>query len=858
MGEVYRARDTRLDRTVAIKVLPAEQAGNAELRQRQEREARAVSSLSHPNICALFDIGFENGTSYLVMEYIEGQNLADRLAKGPLESAELLRYAIQIADALDHAHRKGVLHRDLKPANIMLTKTGAKLLDFGLAKFEAPVQTDIDATVAMTSALTEKGMLLGTFQYMAPEQLEGKPVDARTDIFAFGAMMYEMGTAKRAFEGASRMSVMTAIMERDPAPLSSMQTSSKGAPPPALDRVVQRCLAKDPDQRWQTARDLMLELQWIAGAGSQVGAQAPVLIRRQSRERIWKAAVVILAVLLCGFVLLGAWFWPKSQPPQATRFLVPLPNDTVMPSGPAAPQLELSPDGRTLAFTAGTAGKSSLWLRPLNSFVAQQLDRTDGAQFPFWSPDGQSIGFFAERKLKRIALSGGPPQTICDSPNLGQGGTWNRDGIIVFSGAPTGAGLMRVAATGGLPEPLTALDQARGEYAHMWPQFLPDGQHFLYLARSQDPDKSGIFVQKIGSAEKVPVMKGLLRAVYTPPGQLLFVREGTLFAQSFDAKRFQLSGEPKAVAVDINYAETTGRTAFSVSESGALAFRSTAFSGGRHLAWYDRHGKSLGYLGEPGRYYQIALSPDERRLAVVRGENSGQSSLLTMDVATGILTRLTLDPQETIVGFPVWSPDSERIAYKRPNGIAEIAVNSGARTVLMAENAYPEDWTLDGRSLVLLDLNLRTARMLDRGGDSKSRTILESPFEKSGFRISPDGRQIAYASFDTATSEVYVAALPDFTGRRQVSSGSGLHPVWRKDGKELFFLAPGRKLMAAEIKPGAAIEFTTPKPLFSVVMAGIGSQFAVTADGRFLCSEIPLIESEQLNVVLNWPADLKH
>src|SRR5215472_14152578 len=520
MGEVYHARDTRLDRTVAVKILPERLSSNPERRQRFNREARAISSLSHPHICALYDVGQQDGIDYLVMEYIEGESLADRLKKGPVPLNQALSYGSQVADALDKAHRAGIVRRDLKPANIMLTRSGAKLLDFGLAKLRGK---DHEGDFAAQSnlptepiSLTGEGTIVGTFQYMAPEQLEAGQVDARTDIFAFGAVLYEMITGRRAFTGKSRISLIGAILKDEPPSVSTIQPMS----PPALDHIVKTCLAKDPDERWQTARDLMRELKRVSESGSEAGTPAPVVVRVNNRERAWMAATAILILALIAAFIIIAHLRQSPVSARAIRFSIPTPNLTAL-----GDDFAISPDGGRLAFTAtDSSGKERLWVRQLDSLSAQPLPETEEASFPFWSSDSRFIGFFVRGKLKKIDVSGGAPQTLCDAP-VGRGGTWNQDGLILFAPGPSGA-LYRVSAAGGEAAPLTTLDQTRGN-SHRWPQFLPDGRHFLYLSRQE---KSGIYVGSLDSKETRRILYSQVSAMYAPPGYLLFVRESALMA----------------------------------------------------------------------------------------------------------------------------------------------------------------------------------------------------------------------------------------------------------------------------------------------------------------------------------------
>ena len=544
MGEVYRARDTRLDRTVAVKVLPGHLAANPDLRQRFEREARAVSSLNHPHICALFDVGQQDGTDYLVMEYLEGETLADRLGRGPLPTDQVLRNGIEIADALDRAHRQGIVHRDLKPGNVMLTKSGTKLLDFGLAKLQtalpAPAASVLSAMATAHRPLTEAGTVLGTFQYMAPEQLEGKEADARTDLFALGTILYEMATGRKAFSGKSQASLIAAILSADPPPLSSFQPLA----PPALERLVKVCLAKDPDDRLQTAHDVMQELKWIVEAGSAAGVPAPVAARRRSRERLAWILAGLLPLLASG---LTHFVTSRQRPPvQATRFQVPA------PEGASSVNYQLlSPDGRHLAFIATVEGVTSVWVRPLDSLEAHPLRGTEGVAYDYiWSPDSAAVAFVLKNRLNRLALSGGPSLTICEMGDL-ESGDWGRDGTILLSSFQGGA-IYRVSASGGTPTAVTTVEKDAAE-SHRYPAFLPDGRHFLYLAQRSPREKSALYVASLDSPEKRLLVPAESQADYSPSGHLLFVREGTLMAQPFDARDLRVHGEAVPLTDDVRY-----------------------------------------------------------------------------------------------------------------------------------------------------------------------------------------------------------------------------------------------------------------------------------------------------------------
>ncbi|HET9794774.1 MAG TPA: protein kinase, partial [Thermoanaerobaculia bacterium] len=572
MGEVYKARDTRLGRDVAIKVLPAHLTDDPDVKARFEREAKSISQLTHPHICTLYDVGSEGGVEYLVMELLEGQTLADRIEKGPLPTDQVLKFGVEIADALDRAHRAGIVHRDLKPGNVMLTKSGVKLLDFGLAKAvtSSGAASELSSlpTQAASRPLTEKGTVMGTFQYMAPEQLEGKDADARSDIFAFGCVLYEMATGKRAFTGATQASLVSAILRDDPKPISAVVPLA----PAALDRLVRSCLAKDPEDRWQNARDVRNELTWIAQGGSQAGAAVPVAVpapRRRRRERLaWGAAIAgaaAAAVAIAAARRLGNRITELERPTIAS---------IVAPQKTAVRGVALSPDGRRLVFVArDSSGASLLWIRSLSSLTVQPLSGTENSSFPFWSPDSRVIGFFADGKLKRIDASGGPPQVICDAPEA-RGGSWSPNGVILFAPAVDGP-IFRVSASGGAPSLVTKLDRARGESSHRFPFFLPDGRHFLYLVANfgapGDFPGMGIYARSLASEKEQRVSPAHSAMAFTPSssggreGSLVFWKDGNLFAQPFDTKALRVTGESSPIVEDVQYFPQTQSALFSVS-----------------------------------------------------------------------------------------------------------------------------------------------------------------------------------------------------------------------------------------------------------------------------------------------------
>jgi eukaryotic-like serine/threonine-protein kinase len=565
MGEVYKARDTRLERTVAVKVLPPHLSASPESRQRFEREAKTISQLSHPHICAIYDVGREGDTEYLVMEFLEGETLSDRLGKGPLPLEQTLRFGTEIADALDKAHRQGIVHRDLKPGNVMLTKSGVKLLDFGLAKVMEPAQPvsslTSNPTMAGTPNLTEEGTILGTFQYMAPEQLEGKEADGRTDIFAFGAVLYEMATGRPAFTGASRASLISSIMTSQPSAISAVEPMT----PPMLEHIVQRCLAKGRDDRWQSAGDVSGELRWLASAPT--GGTPAVSARSRNGRVVAIGALLLLAALLA--VLALPRLRRAASQPQAVRFLVGPPTGALFTHDVVATNMALSPDGRHLAFVASSQGRRQIWLRDLDAVTARALAGTEGGSSPFWSPDSRSLGFFAERKLKRLAISGGAPQAITEAVNGGNA-CWGADDTILFIDNIGREGILSVPAGGGAVAEVTHFDKKRGDIWHAWPSFLPDGHHFLYSAWFGD--KSSIRLGSLEQGDLGDLLPARSRAVFAPEGYLLYVSEGALLARTFDPKGFRVSGNPLTVAGRVPYLAVTGGADFAVSQTGALAF----------------------------------------------------------------------------------------------------------------------------------------------------------------------------------------------------------------------------------------------------------------------------------------------
>ena len=760
MGEVYRARDTRLDRTVAIKIV-SEQLSNSAFCERFEREARAISSLNHPNICTLHDIGRENGEQYLVLEYVEGETLAARIKRGRLRVDQVLRYAIQIADALDEAHRNGVIHRDLKPGNIMLTKSGVKVLDFGLAKLNSTACVASDTKETLT--LTREGTITGTVQYMAPEQLCGKQTDFRSDIFAFGAVAYEMITGRKAFDGADQASVMAAILHTEPEPPATLQPQT----PAALDRVIRKCLAKDPQDRWQTARDLKDELQWISEGMSQ--SAKPVISVSKKKHFSSMLLVTAAAIVLLGG--LAIYFIRKPVQMPSTRFLVPPPENSTMALVNVGGPLAISPDGRQLTFVAsGPDGNNHLWVRSLDVLSARMLPGTSDASYPFWSPDARFVGFFAEGKLKKIALSGGPSQPLCDAPS-GRGGSWSRDNIILFSPHPV-SGLYRITAAGGEATAVTKRDLAGNESGHIWPQFFPDGRKFLYYVSTGKQESSGIYAGSLDSKEPRHLLSANSNAAYAPPrggepGYLLFARGTTLIAQPFDHEKLRLSGESVSVAESLGYYEGFRIADFSVSQNGVLAYGSGIVYPLTQLTWFDRGGKQLESVGTAANQVAPRIAPDGQRVAVARMDlRTAAKVIWLMEVAGDRSSRFTFDPYSA--DLPVWSPDGSRIVFATardgPFNLYQKRAAGGNEEPLLKsdELKLPTDWSPDGNSILFFSRSVTQSNphwdlwILPLTGDRKPYRLTQSRFNESFGRFSPDGRWIAYMSDESGRPEIYI------------------------------------------------------------------------------------------------------
>jgi len=867
MGEVYRAKDARLNRTVAIKILSDESAADADRRERFEREAKAISALDHPNICALYDVGEYAGMHFLVMPCLDGQTLDERLKKGALPPEQAIRHAIEIALALDAAHRRGIIHRDLKPGNVMLTKTGVKLLDFGLAKLKPTPGPMGESTIA---AKTGIGTLLGTMPYMAPEQVEGREVDARSDIFSLGAVIFEMVTGQRAFKGESPASVIGAILKDEPPAITTVQSVA----PPALDHVVTTCLEKDPDERWQSAADVARELKWVATSAAILPGAGRAVARPWRERLIW----IGIASLLLAALLTVSSRRPAPPVPPIARLSVNPPQGAVFNALASAtvptPQFAMSPDGRAIAFVASAEELSSmLWVRALEDVDARPIHGTEGAQEPFWSPDGQWLGFFnASGEVKKVPVGGGAVQAIARSVSDPRGASWGRDGTILIG---TGyGGIVLVSAAGGEPvRALTQLDRGNGEGSHRWPQLLPDGRHFVFTVRGGAAENRGVYIGAVDDATRHFLFQTNGDAQFVAPDRLLFLDGDTLLTQQIDLRTFVLSGSPSSVAANVGRS-SRGNGAFSVARDGTIAYAGPTLRPSR-LTWLDRTGTVLGTVGPSGELdvVDFRLSPDETRLAAsVVDPKASMPDIWLTDLVRGGVARFTFGPQ--LNSGPQWSPDGGRLAYRsNGRGLTEIYQKSsgigGEEASLLDEDAARKsgvgasniivtDWTRDGTYLAISGNSPSDVWLYAVTEKSLPRKLIDSPGDQMHGNFSPDGRFIAYTSNESGRRyDVYVETIPRSDRKWPISTDGGYEPRWREDGKEIYYLSGDGTLMAVQVSSGAS-PFGVPRRLFQTnTHAGVsilrthydpnrdGSRFLVsvrTADAR----PVPI------TVLLNW------
>lgn len=874
MGEVYAGRDTQLGRDVAVKVLPTLVSTDPDRLRRFEQEACAASALNHPNILIVHDIGAHDGMTYVVSELLEGETLRKAIGGTALGQRRAIDYASQIANGLAAAHEKGIIHRDLKPDNIFVTNDGrVKILDFGLAKLMQTDGNQLQTDVPTRRVDTDPGVVMGTVGYMSPEQLKGRTVDQRSDIFSFGAILYEMLSGRRAFHGQSAAETISAVLKEDPPELSDTNKTVSQA----LERLVNHCLEKNPEARFHSARDVAFALEGLSGSAvvpndRTTGRSFIPTAFRVGQWLPW--AVAAVGLLVAGLTL--AWTYFRQQrtdawPIEAMRFSIAMPEKSSIPGLPL-----ISPDGRYVVIRLNTDdGKELLWLRALGSLDARALVGTDSGTQPFWSPDGRSIGFFANGKLKRIDVSGGVTQIVCDAPS-NPSGAWSRDGTIIFSHG-VGSGLYRVPADGGTPVQLTAVEASRNEIEHIWPYFLPDGRHFLFLARNAQPENSAIYVGALDSKMTTRLLQAHSSMAYASPGYVLFVRENTLMAQGFDPQALQLKGDAFSVAEQTVRNPNQGRAMFSVSENGVLVFRSGAINSNQ-LIWFDRSGKQLSVLTPAGGYYNApALSPDEKKIAISRldRQTGAAADIWLMELERGTQMRVTTDPASDY--FPSWSPNGDRVTFvSTRNGMTSIyqklsnATSPEESLVSSAELKYNPHASPDGQSIIYAQLNPKTnvdLYLLSLSGERKSTSFVQTDFIEAQPRFSPNGRWIAYISNETGQFEVYVERFPATGAKVAISIGGGSQPQWRADGRELYYYAPDRKLMAVEVNgEGTTFKVGEARPLFPIRVIGSDQSFpgngyyTVTHDGKriLVTSLAEATERQQINVILNWAADFKN
>ncbi|HEV2396929.1 MAG TPA: protein kinase [Candidatus Sulfotelmatobacter sp.] len=862
MGEVYRARDTRLERTVAIKVLNSTLVASPNLKTRFEREAKTVSQLNHPNICILYDVGHEDGTDYLVMEFLEGESLAERLKRGPLQLKEIVAIGCDIAEALERAHRAGIVHRDLKPGNVMLTKTGAKLLDFGLAKPSVGVAAGsgsapllsaamtVDSPTPQQSPLTQQGALVGTVQYMSPEQIQGLEADARSDIFAFGAMLYEMATGKRPFAGKSQIKVASAILEDEPEPVSAVLKTS----PPALDRLVRTCLAKNPDERFQSALDVKLELRWLS-------TEQPGTEPTRAKFAGWITYVALAAIAI--IAAFGLWMRPSQTAPHTMHFTAALPS--------SARSMAIAPDGETVAFVSYREDihRVGLFLYEIGGNDAKPLAGTEGATFPFWAPDGRAIGFFANGKLKRYDLDSASVRTLCDAPN-GRGGTWGKTGVILFTPRGTlNEGIESVSDSGGVPSKLNYPAATGNENSYRWPVFLPDGKHYLFLAANirGETEMNSLYLGSIDNqSEKHLLTKTVYNGDYAN-GYVFFVRDDAIQAQKLDLDSYKLTGDVLRIFDNVKLQSRIMYAAFAAKGDVVLAQGAGEVSLSS-LVWYDRIGKKISDLAPPDTYGNIAISSDGKYVAVDKTDTTNENTdVFIYDLARASFRRLTFDPG--IDSVPVWSPDRGQIAFGSSRGrnfeiYIKPADGSQPERILPLTTGIdylPLDWSRDDRNLLYLappDLWVYSFV------DGKSRLFLKAASSLKNAQFSPDGKWVAYSSNEGGRWEVYVTSFPDANGKWQVSTEGGEQPRWRGDGKEIYFLSSDAKLIAVSVDTQKEFQSGTPTVLFQTdpreqVATTEQVVYDASRDGqRFLVnSKDNRGSAHPMSVILNWKNEIK-
>jgi Tol biopolymer transport system component len=814
MGEVYRARDTRLGREVAIKVLPQSFASDADRLRRFAQEARAVAALNHPNIVSIFDVGECEGVGYLVSELLEGETLRSKIIAGALSSRRAAEYASQIADGLAAAHDKGIIHRDLKPENVFITKDGrVKILDFGLAKLvraNASVAGDGETSDGVTQ--TTPGFIVGTAGYMSPEQVRGRKVDARTDIFSLGAILYEMLSGQRAFTGQTSVEIMNSILKDDPPELDGTKIQVS----PGLERILRRCLEKEPEHRFQSARDVKFAIEVWSGSSSSV-TQTPLSSRH---TRWWWPAIAAAAALIAIIAVVLAFSHARRAPAHALHFAVPVRDEITY--------LAISPDGTMLAFVSpdDSSGQSLLFVEAVGSETATPLPGTAGGVYPFWSPDNQYVGYFASGHLFKIRASGGPPQPLVPVTQSPRGGTWSSNGVIVY--APDSGGcLWRVNADGSGAAPVTDKLFAQGDITHRWPTFLPDGNHLLFYSRSNNKQgaEDGLYLTTLEARERKLVLATPSNASYAQPGYLFFADPaGRLFVRPFDLDKQELRGDAHVVLDRVGYQPAVQWASFSASENGTVVANVSSTALRSQLTWYDRTGKEVGTVGQAGILYNPALSPDGRRVAVDVANLQGASVNVWLHNTLGTTTtRFTFGDHEDVEA--VWSPDGRYLAYRSSNAGAMVKAASGLekeRVVVSSpssiDDVLPNSWSSDGHNLVCTVESARGGSQLYlvSVADGKMTQLISGKANHSTGQISPDGKWLAYSSDESGLWEVYVTSFPAGEGKWQVSQGGGTEPRWRGDGREIFYISAGGKMTAVPVTANSSFSSGSPQELFSI------------------------------------------
>ncbi len=863
MGEVYKAVDTRLDRIVALKVISAHMSDDPEQRARLEREARSISSLNHPAICALFDIGSQDGVDFLVMEYLEGETLASRMRRSRMPALEILQVAIAMAEGLAKAHEKGIVHRDMKPGNVMLTKSGPKIMDFGLAKLQTDSSSDdrprpqqnlpVDATI---SAITSVGAVVGTVQYMSPEQLQGTPVDSRSDIFAFGCILYEMNAGRKPFDGKSLFTIAGAILEKEPEQISSIQPGI----PPALEHVIRTCMAKEPQERWQHIADVRRSLIWLRDSGGHLSL--PPVRKAPKRERLLWLGALIAALALAPLVYFA------NRPHDGAEMLSSL----NFPDSVALDRLgsfAISPDGRQLAYAAtGEAGKTFLWVRRLNSLVGQQLMDTEGASYPFWSPDSSTIAFFIPGKLKRIEAGGSPSQTICDAAD-GRGGSWSRSGVIVFGPDSGGQGLWKVAASGGTP---TQLPLRLAENSTMrWPQFLPDDEHFLFFSKAPQgmaSQSTGIYVGSLGKNEARFVTAADTMGRYAS-GYLMFGRRGKLMAQATSDSLATLQGEAAPLLEKINQDSSRYYTMFSVSPNGVMVFE-PPIDTRLQWTWFDRAGKPAGVLGNTGDFTRADLSPDGKMALLTRSDTNGGYSHWLLDVRRNVVSRFSFGERSGSEFGGVWSPDSRQVAFgsdREVPGRYQLYLNSVSGTqqeqpVLKLDySSVPFDWSRDG----LLAYISETPEYKDDigviaiDGERKPTTLVHTRGNDDTPHFSPDGKLFSYQSDLSGRYEVYLAAVKAPDRRWQISQNGGVDGQFCSSGREFLYRSLEDKIISVTLDASAAepVIGESHGAFAGLSMSAFVNPVPTRDCERILAGVTPKTASPLLTLFSNWTAHFK-